>query len=77
MKNKALKIINPILFALLLTVFLSMILYKFGPAHLKYSESMSDLHTYAGAMFFIVGIIHIYLNWFWIKTNLIGRPKKK
>lgn len=77
MKNKALKFINPILFILLLTVFVSMLLYKLGPDHLKYSESMSELHTFAGVLFFIVGIIHIYLNWSWIKSNLIGKSKKK
>ncbi len=78
MKNKALKFINPILALLLLLTFTFVALYKFGPLAWRGSESLGGLHEFSGAMFLFVALIHIYLNWSWIRSNILGKkPKHK
>ena len=76
MKNTALKFINPILFILLLATFISMMLYKFGPESMRGSEDLGVIHTWAGTLFFIVGIIHLIYNWAWVRMNILGKRKK-
>lgn len=76
MKNTALKFINPILFILLLTTFIAMMLYKFGPESMRGSEDLGVIHTWAGMLFFIVGIIHLIYNWSWVRANILGKRKK-
>jgi cytochrome b subunit of formate dehydrogenase len=73
MKNSALKFINPILALMFVLTVTFVALYKFGPASLRGSESMGELHEFAGAMFFFVAVIHIYFNWGWIRTNILGK----
>jgi hypothetical protein len=34
------------------------------------SESVFEIHIYAGYAFFIFAIAHIALNWSWIKANV-------
>jgi len=77
MKNTALKFINPILFIWLLTTFISMMLYRFGPSAMRGSEDLGTIHTWAGTLFFCLGIIHLYYNWSWVRTNILGKRKKR
>ncbi|MDD2229961.1 MAG: hypothetical protein PHY48_11170 [Candidatus Cloacimonetes bacterium] len=76
MKNTALKFINPILAFLLLLTVTFVTLYKFGPAVIRYSESLGELHEFAGTLFVFVGLIHIYYNWSWVRTNILGKKGK-
>jgi len=77
MKNTALKFINPILAVLFLAVIITVGLYKFGPSAIKGSETLAELHEFAGILFFCVALIHLYFNWAWIKLNILGIKKKK
>jgi len=76
MKNNFLKFINPILALLFLLTMIAMALYRFGPESLQGSESMGQLHAWAGTLFFLVALLHIYFNWGWIKLNIFGIKKK-
>ncbi len=77
MKNTALKFINPILATLFLLTIIVAGLYKFGPAAWRGTETLAVMHQLSGILFFFVALIHIYLNWAWIKTNIFGIKKKK
>jgi len=68
---KALKIVNVLMFIAVLVTAIGMLLYKI-PGKLQYSESMADLHTTAGIIFFILAVLHIVLNWRWIKSQIFG-----
>ncbi len=72
MNNKILKVLNPLLFICFLVTLTSMLLYKL-PGRFQYSELAVDLHTWFGIAFFILAILHIYLNWSWIRLNILGR----
>lgn len=72
MNNKLLKIVNPLLFLTFLVNQVAMLLYKV-PGSLQYSEHMTKLHTWAGLGFLGLAIIHISLNWRWIKTQIFKR----
>ncbi|MDD4667082.1 MAG: DUF4405 domain-containing protein [Candidatus Cloacimonetes bacterium] len=73
---KALKFFNILLFIAVLITAVAMLLYKL-PGKLQYSEQMGNLHTWAGLSFFILAIIHIILNWRWIKSQILGIKSKK
>jgi hypothetical protein len=73
MKNNALKIINPILFILLIVAGVALAIYKLG----GYSENMAKIHQIAGILFFITGFIHLIFNWGWIRTNILKKKKHK
>jgi protein-S-isoprenylcysteine O-methyltransferase Ste14 len=72
MKNKSLKFLNPILFVLLLLIVIGLIGYKATDL-----DAWGKVHEICGIMFFILGIVHIYLNWNWVKANLIKKKNHK
>jgi hypothetical protein len=74
MNNKLLKIVNPLLFVAFLTNQVAMLLYKV-PGPLQYSEQMTNLHTWAGLGFLVLAIVHITLNWRWIKSQIFKNKK--
>jgi hypothetical protein len=61
-KTTALKILNPILACLILFQLVSVLF----PAEIPY-----DAHRYAGIGIFCCIALHLYLNWGWIRTNLL------
>lgn len=73
MKNTALKFLNPILFVLFIIVFVSMLLYRFGGG----SETMGNIHVFAGWLFFFVGFLHLIYNWGWVRANILKRRKRR
>ncbi|MDZ4182066.1 MAG: DUF4405 domain-containing protein [Candidatus Cloacimonadaceae bacterium] len=79
MKNSALKFINPVLFTLFIITMVSMLLYRYGPESMRWSETLGNIHQYAGALFFLCGIIHLFFNWGWVRMNIFGirRTAKK
>lgn len=77
MHNKILKVINPLLFLAFLGTLIAMILYKV-PGKLQFSEFALEMHTYCGVAMFVLAGIHIYLNWGWIRMNILGKkPSRK
>lgn len=75
MKNRILKFINPVLFTLFALTLISMVLYKFGPASMRYGEGIGKLHEWSGMLFFFVGILHLFYNWSWVRPNIFGIKK--
>ena len=69
-KKIFLLITNIVLLLSFITLVLTVVLMEFTPyAFIK------EIHENAGIVFAIAALIHIYLNWAWIRTNLIDRPK--
>ncbi|MFO7659507.1 MAG: DUF4405 domain-containing protein [Candidatus Cloacimonadaceae bacterium] len=81
MNLKLLKILNPLLFIVFLTSLLAVTIYKIAlfPA-LQGSETVYQIHETAGIVFFILAVLHLILNWNWIKSQIFGiknKPKYK
>jgi hypothetical protein len=74
-KAKMLKVLNPILFLCILIQGLS-VLIKSVTGYNNYTDILINVHTYNGYVFFGLLLFHLYLNWTWIKTNIL-RIKKK
>jgi len=75
-KIKMLRIVNALMLLAILTVVVSMGLYKFGPSALQGTEILGELHGLAGLCFVILAIIHLSLNWGWMKMNYFAQKKK-
>ena len=71
MNNKALKILNPLLFTAFLVVAVSMLIYKLGPG----DEIVGKVHEVSGIIFFLLAIAHIILNRTWIMSQIFGKKK--
>lgn len=68
-KNKMLKIINPFLALFFLSQVTTGI---FHDLLTEYShEAFEIIHGFGGFILVILVIIHIILNWQWIKTNFL------
>ncbi len=63
-RNTALKILNPILGVLAL----NQILTGFLGDHLSH-EAFEILHEGGGIAFGVVALLHVILNWNWVKAN--------
>lgn len=74
MNNKILKILNPILLIAFLVVSVSMIIYRI-PGALQGDEIVGKIHALSGTLFILLAILHISLNWKWIKTQILGIKK--
>lgn len=74
-----LKILNPIMAFVFLTAALSVILYNYRLIDAFWqSNTLYKLHIITGQLFIVLAIIHLILNWNWIKSQVLGiRPKKK
>ena len=69
MKNNLLKIINPLLAVLLLNQVAAAMLHG-----VISKDAFEFLHEGGGVVLTIVAVIHVFLNWNWVKANLL--PKK-
>ncbi|MBN1932711.1 MAG: hypothetical protein JW786_13995 [Desulfobacterales bacterium] len=67
-KNTILKILNPILGILLLNQVLMGLLHDILPL-----EVFEVLHEGGGFVFAFMAILHVILNWNWIKANFFGK----
>ncbi|HRY84368.1 MAG TPA: DUF4405 domain-containing protein [Candidatus Cloacimonadota bacterium] len=72
MKIKALKIVNPILALVFILIIVSLVWLKING-----SETAAEMHELCGQIFGILAIVHIYLNWAWIKLNIFKIKNKK
>jgi uncharacterized membrane protein YraQ (UPF0718 family) len=64
MKNSILKIINPVLGVLLINQILVGLLHGVLP-----HEVFEVMHEGGGIVFAIMAVLHVTLNWSWIKAN--------
>lgn len=72
-RNTMLKIINPILGVLLVNQILSGFLYDVLP-----HEAFEIMHEDGGIAFTIVAVLHLILNWNWVKKTFFkSRSKAK
>lgn len=73
-KLKLLKIINPLL---LISFFLqvSTSLMMFFRIRTPYTLMVFNVHTYNGLVMISLAVLHIYLNWGWIKSNFFKTKK--
>lgn len=72
MKVKALKIVNPIMALLIILIIASLVMVNVFDI-----EFAKEMHEICGALFVILALVHIYLNWAWIKTHIFKiKPHK-
>ncbi len=76
---KLLKILNPIMFITFLTAAAAVTLYKYPViTALHESHVVYKIHEIAGIIFILLSILHIILNWNWIKSQIFGiKPQSK
>jgi hypothetical protein len=70
-KNTVLKILNPILGVLLINQVLMGLLHDILPYKI-----FEIFHVGGGMVFAIVAILHIILNWSWIKANFFRKAPR-
>lgn len=75
MKGKLLKVVNPILFILIVIQIIS----GLGQYYARQDVFifLRRIHLPNGILFVIFFIIHLYLNWGWIKINFFKPRSKK
>jgi len=70
---KLLKILNPIMAIAFIVGAVAVILYKFPLiTKLQGDEIIGKIHETAGIIFIMLAILHIILNWNWIKLHFFG-----
>jgi hypothetical protein len=72
---KMLKILNPIMAIAFLCAALAIIISKLNLAIIP-GDLIYELHETAGAIFILLAMCHIILNWNWIKLNILGIKSK-
>ena len=70
-RNYILKILNPVLAVLFLNQILTGILHDAIP-----KEAYEFLHEGGGISFAVAAVLHVILNWNWVKTNFYRRNSK-
>ena len=70
-KNNMLKIINPVLALLILNQATTGILHNVLP------HGVFELMHKGGWVLVIVTIVHVCLNWGWVKLNLLNKGKTR
>jgi hypothetical protein len=68
-RTSVLKIVNPILGVLLFNQVMTGLLHDMLPR-----EAYEVLHEGGGIVFAIVALLHVILNWNWIKANFFRKP---
>lgn len=71
-KNKLLKVINPILFVVLILQITTVILMLLEINFIK-SLQVFVIHKYNGITLIILVLSHISLNWGWIKSSYFSK----
>ena len=68
MNAKWLKIVNPVLFILIVVQMGTGMTLRFAPNHFIF-----EIHENAGIFLLLVLIAHVYLNYGWIKANFFKK----
>ncbi len=76
MKQKILVIVNILMFLIFISTVVSALIYRFIPSPLQGSEIMSSIHGISGLSFSGLALIHIILNWTWIKVKILRQTKR-
>ena len=71
-KVSLLRVVNIMLMLAFLTVLTSVILMKAG----LMSETVFELHETAGGLMLLLAAVHLWLNWGWVRANILTRRKK-
>jgi hypothetical protein len=71
-KNKALKIINPILAILLITQLSSGMFNEYLPYGV-----FEVVHVWGGYLFATLIVVHLILNWNWVKATYLRRRDRQ
>jgi hypothetical protein len=70
-KNGALKIVNPVIALLLLCqICTAMLMITLG------SEIFETIHKTGGILLAAGGLLHLSLNWNWVKASYFGNHRK-
>ena len=67
-KNQWLKIVNTVIFCVFIVLALTGLSLFFNLFSF-HEEIIANLHEYAGLAFIALVIVHLTLNWGWIKAN--------
>ena len=70
-KRNLLKVANVLLAVLILNQAITALLHDFIP-----KDVFGYLHEGGGVTLFIAALVHVYLNWAWVKSNLLHGRKK-
>lgn len=70
-KVSLLRVVNIVLVLAFLTVLASVILMKAGIM----SPIVFELHETAGGLMLLLAAVHLWLNWGWVKANILARRK--
>ena len=70
MNPKILKILNPILLLTVIFTLVGVVGYNITEL-----EPWRQLHFISGALFFLAAILHLILNWGWVKASYLKRKK--
>ena len=73
---KILKVVNVLLILDFVLILISLLFYKYIPGDLNGSEVMSEFHELTGMIFIMLGILHLILNFNWIKSSYFNKKKK-
>jgi len=68
MRNSVLKVLNPILGVLLVSQVVTGLLHG-SLSH----EAYEILHEGGGILFAVTAVMHVILNWNWVKANFLRR----
>jgi hypothetical protein len=71
-KNKALKVVNPVLALLILNQPFSGFLYS-----LTDWDAFETIHIGGGILLLLFAGIHLMLNWKWVRFNFLDNAKTK
>ena len=70
-RNSVLKVLNPILAILFLNQILTGILHDVIP-----KNAYEFLHEGGGTFFAVAAVLHVILNWNWVKANFYKKKPK-
>jgi hypothetical protein len=74
-KASALKIVNPVLALVAATQVVTAVLFTFFSDSIPFGQ-VRTLHLITGYTLFGIIILHIYLNWTWIKSTFFKKRSK-
>lgn len=71
-KAKALKVVNALLGLVFLGVAIPGLIQTIAPGAIPYSQ-FRQIHPFMGTTFVVLILIHLYLNFNWIKANYLKK----
>jgi hypothetical protein len=70
-KRNLLKIVNVLLAVLILNQATTALIHDLLP-----KDTFEFLHEGGGVAMFVAALVHVYLNWAWVKANILPGRKK-